>query len=253
MDKDTAANLIQRLPSEIRLHIYSYVVPKIPLMIPPREFSGLLYSCKAIQAELEPEICKSMARFIGAIAAKIRICGDEMTYTPPTSLQGWLNLTISRPKTKNMFISGDPFLWFKYLYFDVLIVTFHNDEKGYEYYQGTPRTYQQAARSLANELSRYSSREDFPAMRRWILDWRAYPQYSNSTRIETSLYAGGIHAWEVDQWIDDAGVITGVCFFRVWSYDSFTSRRVLLDGNASNGSQEISNKTGLQLLINEFM
>ena len=55
-----------RLPCELRLRIYDGLLPIIPLKSdsPPTQFTGLLYSCKTIQHELEPEICKRIATAI---------------------------------------------------------------------------------------------------------------------------------------------------------------------------------------------
>ncbi|KAH7068087.1 hypothetical protein BKA63DRAFT_105968 [Paraphoma chrysanthemicola] len=202
------------MPTEIRLQIYSYVVPDAPLKFPSNVYSGLLYCCKTIKDELEPELCKSIAVCAHEIAKRIREKGDEILYTPPTTLSGWLHLTFSRPKTKNMFVDGDPFLEFMHLHFITLTITFHNDAQGYEYYRGRPETYQVAARTLATHI-RKSSRLDTtgacPAMRNCILDWSRSPSYA-SDWIMKSLGGNAMDLWEADAWLDDWGVMTGVSF-----------------------------------------
>jgi hypothetical protein len=52
-----------RLPAEIRLRIYTYVVPDIALRVPFADYSGLLYSCKQIYQELEAELVKPLPAF----------------------------------------------------------------------------------------------------------------------------------------------------------------------------------------------
>jgi hypothetical protein len=64
---------LSKLPSELRLHIYSYTVPDVPLSVPPNEFT--------ILNELEPKICKRS-----------------------TDFSGWGNLTISRTKPSDSYL-----------------------------------------------------------------------------------------------------------------------------------------------------
>jgi hypothetical protein len=103
------------LAVEIHLVMYSYIIPKGSLKLPPEEYFGSLYSCTTIRDEMGPESCKAMAAYIGEVAATIRDRGDELIYTPPTRLYGWLNLTVSRPKREDMFARDDPFLDLRYL------------------------------------------------------------------------------------------------------------------------------------------
>jgi hypothetical protein len=63
--------LTPRYPVEVRLQICSYVVSKIPLIVPSNKLSSLLYSCKAIQGELGLE----PGRLLLAIVTDIMFMG----------------------------------------------------------------------------------------------------------------------------------------------------------------------------------
>jgi hypothetical protein len=93
-----------------------------------------------------------MAAYGGEVAATIRDRGHELIYPPPTTLYGWLNLTVSRPKTEDMFARDDPFLDLKYFYFNTLTIALHNDAEGYEYSRERPETCQRAVCNLAAEI-----------------------------------------------------------------------------------------------------
>jgi hypothetical protein len=131
MEKSTdAASPLLQLPTELRLQIYGYVVPDVPLSVPPNQFTGLLYSCKTILNELEPEICKHLAAAVNSIDDLIRAHhnGKGIRFTPPTEFSGWRNVTISRAKEWKMFMPGDPYLKFKDVHFDVFNITVYDDD-----------------------------------------------------------------------------------------------------------------------------
>jgi hypothetical protein len=126
---------ILNLPAELRLHIYSYIIPYSPLTVDARTYCGLLCTCKAIRDDFGPELCKAIAKDVHAIAARIRDKGDDIIFTPPKTFNGWRNLTVSRPKKRGLFLDNDPFLDFQHFNFDSFTVSFHNDIKGYEFYK----------------------------------------------------------------------------------------------------------------------
>jgi hypothetical protein len=117
------------LPTELRLQIYSYFLPDVPLSVPPNEFTGLLYSCKTILYELEPEICKRLTVAVNAIDELIRASwdGKGIQYTPPTTVRGWRSLDVYRTVESKHFMPGDPYLLFKDLYFDTFTIVFVSD------------------------------------------------------------------------------------------------------------------------------
>jgi hypothetical protein len=117
------------LPTELRLQIYSYFLPDVPLSVPPNEFTGLLYSCKTILYELEPEICKRLTVAVNAIDELIRASwdGKGIQYTPPTTFRGWRSLDVYRTVESKHFMPGDPYLLFKDLYFDTFTIVFVSD------------------------------------------------------------------------------------------------------------------------------
>jgi hypothetical protein len=51
-------------------------------------------------------------------------------------------------------------------------------------------------------------------MKNWILDWIKYPHHGSGSSIAQSLRAGAMNAWEVEKWMYEKGVLTGVCFYR---------------------------------------
>jgi hypothetical protein len=156
-----------------------------------------------------------MAAHVDGIASSIQKGGDSITYTCPSTVTGWLNLTVSRPKQKDMFIVNDPFMNFSLCSFNTLTVTFHDDAQGYEYYRGRPQTYQSAARNLARYIRRFAEAPGLkPKMQRWALDWREHPQFLQID-IDSGLSAYQ-NSWEMDRWIDEQGMVTGVCFVQKW-------------------------------------
>lgn len=199
------------LPAELRLLIFD----KIGRRIEPANFTNLLLTCKALYNELEPEIRKAFAKLVGGIAASIRADGDEILYTAPTTLHGWLNLTVSRPKRANMFHKKDRFMRFQFVYFHRFTITFHNDAEGFEFRPQTPDTYQAAARRLAVRLSGYYDRDAFPAMKRWILDWSQYPQADVGKQMHYPLHWLHRDAWTMETFKNAEGLLTGVSFRRV--------------------------------------
>jgi hypothetical protein len=108
-----------------------------------------------------------LALNVNYIARKIRYRGDDIIYIPPKTVFGWLNLTVSRPKTQGMFEGEDPFLRFRYYYLDTLTVTFHDDAGGYDYDRANPYTYQTASNNLARGLILCRRKQRTSS---WVLD-----------------------------------------------------------------------------------
>lgn len=199
------------LPAELRLLIYD----KIGRRTEPSNFTNLLLTCKALYNELEPDICKAFAKTVEGIAASIRADGDEILYTPPTTLHGWLNLTVSRQKRAYMFHDKDQYMHFQYIYFHRFTITFHNHAEGFELRRDMPDTYQAAASRLAVRLSGCYDVDAFPAMKRWVLDWAQFPQADARKRMNYPLRWFNREAWMMDTFKNEEGLLTGVCFRRV--------------------------------------
>ncbi|OAL07712.1 hypothetical protein IQ06DRAFT_289382 [Phaeosphaeriaceae sp. SRC1lsM3a] len=53
-------NNLLSLPAELRLRIYDYVIPEVPLSEQRSQYVGLVYSSKQIRSETEPEVLKAM-------------------------------------------------------------------------------------------------------------------------------------------------------------------------------------------------
>lgn len=97
MENDTRSPLLD-LPAELRLEIYSHVLCtrcKIPLRHPRSRYIGLLYACRQIQSEFEPEILKSM-QVVLARTARESLAGwdDEITFSDIHCLHDLENLTV---------------------------------------------------------------------------------------------------------------------------------------------------------------
>jgi hypothetical protein len=163
------------LPIELRLQIYDFVIPKMVLTIEAKHYMGLLHTCQEIRHKIEPETCKAMALCVSRIAAKIRRHGDKIVYLYTfQNRPGLANLTVSRPRRKDMFSKEDPFLKFGQCWLYTLTATLYNVAEGFDYNRTMPYTYQIAAYNLAMDLSRASHKQR-PI--RWGLDWATYSQW----------------------------------------------------------------------------
>lgn len=79
--------------------------------------------------------------------------------------------------------------------------------------EGPPVTYQIAACTLALRIDFLGEPRRKTAIKKWILDWSAYP--SPITEHVTELMIRIRHkTWDVDGRMDGKGNLTGVCFYR---------------------------------------
>ncbi|KAF2643789.1 hypothetical protein P280DRAFT_216762 [Massarina eburnea CBS 473.64] len=113
------------IPTELRLQIYTYLVPHIPLSCPPTRFTGLLYSCKYIRSELEPEILKRMTSFLQDVQRRVSGSGQpDFIFHTPKTLGEVLNLKVERgygrDGTDIMFVRSDPFMAVLYMHLNSL-------------------------------------------------------------------------------------------------------------------------------------
>ena len=211
MVSSTSLSPLLSLPAELRLRIYGFVGPKTQSC----HFAGLLLACKILHDEVAHELSKAIAKCVEAIADAITFDGDEILYTAPTTLHGWLNLTVSRPKRANMFHKKDPYLRFKFLFLNTFTITFHNHAEGFEFRPDRPDTYQAAARRLAMEIGMCYKTDWFPAMKRWNLDWSAYPQKDVKMIMRGPLFKHEWDAWEMEILKNDEELLTGVSFHKI--------------------------------------
>jgi hypothetical protein len=83
------------LPAELRLQIYNYVIPEVPLRQPRTQYSGLVFSCRQTRAELEPTILKVMRDVLAGIAeACTEIWHHDITFKTFHTLSELENLTV---------------------------------------------------------------------------------------------------------------------------------------------------------------
>ncbi|KAF2126758.1 hypothetical protein P153DRAFT_368807 [Dothidotthia symphoricarpi CBS 119687] len=205
-------SLLLKLPSELRLHIYSYCMPQPALLARPSTIIGLVYSCKLIRHELESEISRGMIRHITNITEKCRLEGEDIVYTPPDTLHGWFNLTISRPKTPRMFRKQDPILEFKYLYFNVFTVIFHGDAGGYD---NKPEDFRYAVRHLTWRIGKHQSTDSIPAMKKWVVDWNADPNEHEQKVVGCAIRVSWGSGWKHQRFRHGNGAVTRMEFSKI--------------------------------------
>jgi hypothetical protein len=118
----TTTSPLLALPTELRLLVYDFVIPPIPLSGPPVQYTGLLYSCHLIRHELVPEILKRMTTFLYSVQARCRKVYDgDMLFEEPQSLESLHNLRVVRPMA-DIFTRHDPFMALIYMHFNTLTV-----------------------------------------------------------------------------------------------------------------------------------
>jgi hypothetical protein len=92
MNHDTSCQLLH-LPAELRLHIYSYVVPDIPLSVSRAQYQGLLSCCRQIRSEIEPDILRAMRNMLAKITRdSLEGWNDDITFNAPQNLGELENL-----------------------------------------------------------------------------------------------------------------------------------------------------------------
>jgi hypothetical protein len=177
----------------------------------------LLYTCKHVRWELEPIICKAIARSILDTAKKIRDRGDDIAYTPPTAFHGWLSLTVSRLMTTYMFTCNDPFWGLRDFRFNTFTIAFDGAHDGYEPYVGPQRplvSYERAASIIGVRLGAFADTRRPKTMKRWVLDWSACssPIMEHLGKSITLMLA--CKRWDADAKTDDEDNLMRVCFYR---------------------------------------
>ncbi|OAK95498.1 hypothetical protein IQ06DRAFT_297703 [Phaeosphaeriaceae sp. SRC1lsM3a] len=200
------------LPVEIRLNIYGFVELLNPLEHPTKALRSLQDSCLFVQNEIQSEMLMRMAQSVRTIANKIRERGDEIEYTPQTTVIGWLNLTVSRRRIASMFTVLDPFLEFSRLHFKSLRITLH-EYQGCKDFEPFADTFVSAALTLGRTIRRWHKKDRPVALGCWILDWSAYPERSNA-RISCGKGSKGSR-WTTDLWLDQDRWLTGVRFYEI--------------------------------------
>ncbi|KAH4929626.1 hypothetical protein HBI79_123000 [Parastagonospora nodorum] len=216
------AKSLLELPVELRLRIFHYVLPENPLQVQPADFSGLLYSCKTIQEELEPEICKALAQNLHEIASRIilmntgRHAGHEIIYTPPTTFHGWLNLTVYRTTQRNVRDMLDSLVEFHSFGFNTFTVAFREDSQSCKSARAETSPIMNGAIYLAKRVCDWGKYNGYLTTKRLVLDWSAHPEqpgvnfldnFTNHIKADKTLEVRGL--------LDDAGNSAGMCFTRL--------------------------------------
>lgn len=85
------------LPAELRLQIYEYAVPAIPLHARRAEYTGLVYACKHTQTEVTPLILQRMRDiFVGISKECLEVWDEEVTFSNAQTLHELENLVVER-------------------------------------------------------------------------------------------------------------------------------------------------------------
>jgi hypothetical protein len=188
---------ILSLPAELRLNVYSFVLTSSPLSFPHSAYAGLLYSCKAIYSELEPEIIKRATSVLRSIQDRCRAeHGDiEWKYDEPKCIRELYNMKVcgviarknslvkhssqfTHPSRYGMFARSDPFMALFYLHFSTLTIT--SVPPGYSYpptLGGQPQIlYRVNTSCLMQWMSPLRSISKVIRTRRVIYEWKSDPQ-----------------------------------------------------------------------------
>ncbi|KAH7080618.1 hypothetical protein BKA63DRAFT_488357 [Paraphoma chrysanthemicola] len=92
---DRAKSAFLNLPAELRLQVYNYAIPGIPLSQPRSHYNGLITACRQTRVEVEALILERMRQTLSGIAeeslGKFR---DIILFTIPQTLQELSNLSI---------------------------------------------------------------------------------------------------------------------------------------------------------------
>jgi hypothetical protein len=177
-------------PAELRLRVYNFVLPQIPLSAPPSQYTGLLYSCRLVRQELEPEILKRMTAFLFDIQGRCRHIHPEdmlddgvpedLAFNVPQDLDSLYNLRVERPSYEKLFTREDPFMALLYMYFNTLTIVSQPNTT-------VARTLKEQFRTQSNmlNLGRWIASRDAsaiePAAKKIVYDWSMDPQNSGGT------------------------------------------------------------------------
>jgi len=195
------------LPAELRLRVYNFVVSAIPLAAPPTQYRGLLYSCRLVRRELEPEILKRMTAFLLDVQSRCRHVHPEdmvvdgspqdLEFNIPRDMPSLYNLRIYRPSYDRLFGRDDPFMALMYIYFNTLTIisvkqpnrTTHRTAKEEKQ---TQRNMSSLARWIGSRVPSVAG----PAAKKIVYDWSEDRQNS----FETILRNTQDWLWANDRW-----------------------------------------------------
>jgi hypothetical protein len=192
-----AMSPLLELPAELRLRIYNFVVSTIPLSAPPAQYAGLLYSCKFIRQELEPEILKRMTVFLFDVQDRCRHVHPEdmvddrlqdLEFNVPQDLPSLYNLRVQRPSYHKLFTRDDPFMALMYIYFNTLsIISVHQPDQTPHRRDIEEKRTQRNMGSIARWIGSRDPGAAEPAARNIAYDWSGdrqlgYPKILRDTK-----------------------------------------------------------------------
>lgn len=202
-----AASPFLALPAEIRLRIYSFLLPRIPLSTSPTTYAGLLYSCRFIRQELEPEILKLMTDFLLDIRNRCRReYPQDMEFDIPQTLEELYNLQVSRPIEHKLFTRDDPIMALMYMHLNIFTISSQIPTSGLAKEEVQRRTQ----RNMVNLAHWIGSRDKYaqePVAKRTVYDFATARQVA----VRSRLYDCQRFLWRRDAW--------AVVFRRSWDAD----------------------------------
>jgi hypothetical protein len=211
-----------KIPVEVRLLIYAFLVEDIQTYaLSTSIYVGLLYSCKVIKSEMEPELCKEFTKIIEHIQENLRERGEAMRFVPPKTYEEMRNLTIERPQGQSMFMKRDPGLWVSYLRFHTITMktydpcSSHPDQAEAASTPTGEGEEQQNIRLLAKHIGRYDGWEDIPRFKRLVYDFSSSPQTANEILLRdarNTLYSNS--SWRLLVGRDHQGMVISATFER---------------------------------------
>ncbi|KAF2250895.1 hypothetical protein BU26DRAFT_517680 [Trematosphaeria pertusa] len=214
-----ATSALLTLPTELRLHLYDFVVPEVPLSVPASQYTGLLYSCTRIRDELQPEILKHMTAFLLEMQSHLRtILANDFEFTLPQSYSELQTLTVTRPYRFKPFRDTDPFLRLTYLHFKSITLRYRAPPKSSNPdYAGGPSPHRGNMRRLLFYIAKYAHWPgSSPCAKRIVYDWSRDQEHDNTNFPWTDLgWLAETAGWSMEPWRDEEGKIIGAVLVRV--------------------------------------
>jgi hypothetical protein len=166
------------LAAELRLEIYDYVIPQVPLSVPRSQYAGLVYACRQMKMEVEPLVVKRMQRILTVIAAEAAEgWDDDLTFSQVDTVSDVKNIAVGgrfnfEPATESRRSRRDhPLLNLLDMHLDSLRVKMTYVQVKSELYQ-RERLW---SRWLLHRFTRRADQPNTPRVKAFRLEWRGTP------------------------------------------------------------------------------
>jgi hypothetical protein len=178
------------LPAELRLHIYNYVVPAIPLHAPRSEYTGLVYSCRQTRAEMMPMVLARMCDTFASISKmSFDNWNEEVIFGNPQTLHELENLDVERHVKGEMHITSHPLLQLLDMHFELLSIRLSRTSDS----KSTVRKRAAFPHSMIRRFNNDGEHGDMPKVHMLDYDWsQAMGTYKRANWVPTH-YENNIH------------------------------------------------------------